>query len=403
MSPNPESLSLKAARRIALTAQGFGRTRPTDQATARDLQRAIGRTGLLQIDSVNVLARAHYLPLFSRLGPYPRTLLDQAAWGKPRRLFEYWAHEASLLPLALQPLLRWRMARAERGEGVWGHLRSFAGERRAEADAILRRIGDEGPLAASDLGAPKGAGGWWGWSEAKRAVEWLFWSGQLTTATRRSSFERVYDLPERVLPPDILAAPTPAPEDAHRELLRISARALGVATASDLRDYFRLKPADAAPRLRELVEAGLLLPARVEGWTQPAYLDPAAVASRRLQPHALLAPFDPLIWDRARTERLFGVRVRLEIYTPAHKRTLGYYVLPFLMGEQIVARVDLKADRAAGSLKVLAAHGEANMPPGAPIALAEELTAMAGWLGLDRVTSEPRGDLAPALAAALGG
>jgi uncharacterized protein len=403
MPARPETLSLKAARRIALAAQGFGRPRPTGPVTSRDVQRAIGRTGLLQIDSVNVLARAHYLPLFSRLGPYPRQLLDQAAWGRPRRLFEYWAHEASLLPLALHPLLRWRMARAERGEGVWGHIRPFARERRPEAEAILRRIAEEGPMAASDLGAPKGPGGWWGWSEAKSAVEWLFWAGRLTTATRRSSFERVYDLPERVLPRGILEAPTPTPEDAHRELLRLSARALGVATASDLRDYFRLKPADAAPRLKELVDAGLLLPVKVEGWTQAAYLDPDAAASRRLQPQALLAPFDPVVWERSRSERLFDVRVRLEIYTPAHKRTHGYYVLPFLMGQRIVARVDLKADRAAGVLRVLAAHAEPHMPKDAPAALAGELAAMAGWLDLDRVVSEPRGDLAPALAAALAG
>ena len=403
MPARPETLSLKAARRIALAAQGFGRPRPTGPVTSRDVQRAIGRTGLLQIDSVNVLARAHYLPLFSRLGPYPRQLLDQAAWGKPRRLFEYWAHEASLLPLALHPLLRWRMARAERGEGVWGHIRPFAGERRPQAEAILRRIAEEGPMAASDLGAPKGPGGWWGWSEAKSAVEWLFWAGRLTTATRRGGFERVYDLPERVLPREILEAPTPTPEDAHRELLRLSARALGVATASDLRDYFRLKPADAAPRLKELVDAGLLLPVKVKGWTQAAYLDPDAAASRRLQPQALLSPFDPVVWERSRSERLFDVRVRLEIYTPAHKRTHGYYVLPFLMGERIVARVDLKADRAAGILRVLAAHAEPHMPKDAPAALAGELAAMAGWLDLDRVVSEPRGDLAPALAAALAG
>ena len=218
--PQPETLSLPAARRIALAAQGFARARPERPPQWTDLRRTLDRTQLLQIDSVNVLARAHYLPLFSRLGSYDRAVLEEAAWGarRPRRLFEYWAHEASLLPVELQPLLRWRMARAERGEGTWGRLAAFAAARRPEADAILRRIEAEGPLAASDLEG-KGDGSWWGWSDAKQAVEWLFWSGRLTTRTRRPSFERVYDLPERVLPRAVLDAPTPEPADAHRALL----------------------------------------------------------------------------------------------------------------------------------------------------------------------------------------
>ena len=401
-----QTLSLPAARRIALAAQGFGRARPERAPAWADVRRTLDRTQLLQIDSVNVLARAHYLPLFSRLGPYDRTVLEDAAWGprRPRRLFEYWAHEASLLPVELQPLLRWRMARAERGEGTWGRLAAFAAARRPEAEAVLRRVEAEGPLAASDLeaaGPSTGTGGWWGWSDAKQAVEWLFWSGRLTTRTRRASFERVYDLPERVLPRAVVDAPTPEPADAHRALLARAARALGVATAGDLRDYFRLKPADAHPRIAELVEAGELVPVSVRGWSKAAFLHRDARVPRRVEAVALLAPFDPLIWQRDRTERLFGVRYRIEIYTPAARRTHGYYVLPFLLGDVLVARVDLKADRAAATLRVQAAHAEPGAPPHAAPALAAELRRLAGWLGLERVELTGAGDLAPQLAAAL--
>ncbi len=361
----------------------------------------LARTGLFQIDSVNVLARAHYLPMFTRLGAYPRTLLEDAAWGRPRSLFEYWAHEASLLPLDLHPLLRWRMAKADRGEAGWDRLRDFAGPRRPEADAIARRIEADGPLAASDLEGAKGAGGWWGWSDAKSALEWLFWSGRITTATRRGSFERVYDLTERVLPRAVVAAPTPEPADAHRALIAIAARSLGVATAGDLRDYFRQSPAEFHPRLAEMVEAGDLLPVRVEGWTQPAFLHPKARIPRRIDACALLAPFDPLIWARERTERLFGLRYRIEIYTPAHKRQHGYYVLPFLLGETIAARVDLKSDRAAGTLQVQSVHAEPGAPDHVAQALAGALRVMASWLGLERVETSGAGDLALRLALAL--
>ncbi len=397
-----ESLSLAEARRIALAAQGFADLRPAGTITRRHLQRVLQRTQLLQIDSVNVLARAHYLPLFARLGAYPRTLLEASAWGVKKTLFEYWAHEASLLPVELQPLLRWRMARAERGEGTWGRLKPFAAERRSEAEAILQRIAREGPLAASDLEGQKGAGGWWGWSDAKSALEQLFWSGRVTTATRRPSFERVYDLTERVLPSTVLDQPTPSEPDAQCQLLRLAARAHGVATAGDLRDYFRLSPGDAAPRLAELVEAGELTPVQVEGWSQPGYLDPAARSPRRVRARALLAPFDPLIWERSRTERLFGVRYRIEIYTPADKRLHGYYVLPFLLGDRLVARVDLKADRKAGCLLVQGAYAEPAAPAEAASELAAELAVMAGWLGLERVEVQPSGDLAAALQVAVG-
>ncbi len=401
MAPTTQTLSLAQARRIALAAQGFGEARPEGPVTARHLTRVLDRIALLQIDSVNIVSRAHYLPLFSRLGAYPRTLLEQQAWGKPRKLFEYWAHEASLLPMAAQPLLRWRMENARDGIGIYGGLKPFARERRAEADAILARIRDEGPMAPSELDGSKSAGGWWGWSDAKSAFEWLFWSGLITTATRRPSFERVYDLTERVLPRAIVQTPTPSREDAHRGLLVLAARALGVATASDLRDYFRQSPGDANPALEQLVEDGTLEPVRVQGWSQQAYLDPQARRPRRIEARALLAPFDPLIWERPRTERLFGVRVRLEIYTPAHKRTHGYYVLPLLLNDQVVARVDLKADRAAGVLRVLSAHAEPHAPADVAEHLAAELRLMADWLGLEGLSVAHRGDLAGVLAQAI--
>jgi uncharacterized protein YcaQ len=368
-----------------LAAQGFGRPHPAGAADQGHLRRVLDRLALHQIDSVNVLTRAQYLPAFSRIGAYDRALLDQAAWGRARRMFEYWAHEASLLPLALHPLLRWRMAAAERGEIGWDHLRPFATGRRAEAEAILARIRAEGARAASDFAGGRGRPGWWEWGDTKRALEWLFWSGLVTTASRRGSFERVYDLPERVLPRAILDLPTPRPVDAQRALLGRAAQALGVATAGDLRDYFRLSPAETTPRVAELVEAGELLPVAVEGWSAPAYLHAAARAPRRIEAAALLAPFDPLIWERSRTERLFGLRYRIEIYTPAAKRVHGYYVLPFLLDEAIVARVDLKADRQNRMLRVRSSHLEPGAPPQTAERLGIELRRMAAWLGLDRV------------------
>jgi uncharacterized protein YcaQ len=356
---------------------------------------------LLQIDSVNVLVRAHYLPLFSRLGPYDRPLLDAAAYAGPRRtVFEYWGHEASLLPVALHPLLRWRMLRAEQGQGLYSGLARFGRERRAFVKAVLAEVTDRGPLSASDLSTGgRGRGSWWGWSEGKTALEWLFWAGLVTTAERRG-FERVYDLPSRALPPAVLAAPTPPEGEAQRALLRLAARALGVATERDLRDYFRLEVADTRARVAEMVEAGDLLPVEVEGWGRPGYLSPEARIPRRVEARALLAPFDPAVWDRHRTERIFGFHYRLEIYTPAHRRTHGYYVLPFLLGDRLVARVDLKADRAAGRLRAVAAHLEspADARAVAP-ALLEELEDMADWLALDGLDLCGRRGLGAALRA----
>ncbi len=389
MRARREKLSADAARRIALAASGFGVERPA-AVHAGQMQRCIDRLGLLQIDSVNVLVRAHYLPLFSRLGNYDRALLDRVAWGAKgqRRLFEFWAHEASLLPLATQPLLRWRMQRAaaNAGDGK-GKLHIFRREKKAFIDEVRREIADRGPLAASELSnGGAGRGAWWGWSDGKLAVEWLFFAGEVTTATRRGTFERVYDLTERVLPAPIQAIPTPTEAEAQRELLRLSARALGVATEFDLRDYFRLGVADTKARLAELVEAGDLLPVAVEGWDRPAYLDPQARMPRRIEARALLAPFDPLVWERDRTHRIFDFFYRIEIYTPLNKRNYGYYVLPFLLGDKLVGRVDLKADRASGRLLAHAIHVEPGIDRrkiDGP--LRDELRLMADWLGLERV------------------
>jgi uncharacterized protein YcaQ len=382
------TLSAVLARRIALAAQGFGVPRPVGPVGALQVNRAVRRLGLLQIDSVNVLTRAHYLPLFSRLGGYDSFLLDRLAYdGKRRSLFEFWGHEASLLPAATQPLWRWRMARAARGEDVGRKFVQFRRYRHKFIKEVRAEIADRGPLAASDLTrGGRGNGAWWGWSDGKHALEWLFFTGEVTTATRRGNFERVYDLTERVLPAQLLATPTPAAEDAQRELLRISARALGVATETDLRDYFRLGVEDTRQRLRELVDGGELLPVTVEGWRHPAYLDPKARLPRCIEARALLAPFDPLVWERARTERLFGFHYRIGIYTPAHLRVHGYYVLPFLLGDRLVARVDLKADRATRRLLVRAGHVEDGIDPAALAApLREELHLMAAWLGLDEI------------------
>ncbi|TIT18664.1 MAG: winged helix-turn-helix domain-containing protein [Mesorhizobium sp.] len=391
-----EKISLALARRIALAAQGFNDPRPAGTPDRRHLARVLARTGLLQIDSVSAVVRAHYMPLYSRLGPYKLALLDDAAVTRKRMVFEYWAHEASFLPVETYPLMRWRMQRAERGDEMYSGLAKWGREHAAYIEDIYREVAERGPIAASAFEGQKGSGGWWGWSHAKHAFEWLFWAGRITTAHRRG-FERFYDLPERVLPPAVLALPVPCPEDAHRELLRISARAHGVATAGDLRDYFRLSPADIKGRIEELVETGDLLPVSVEGWSKTAYLHKDARLPRRIEARALLAPFDPVVFERSRTKRLFDFHYRIEIYTPAEKRQYGYYVLPFLLGDSIVARVDLKADRPAGVLRVHAAYAEPGAPPQTAAQLFEELKQMQDWLGLERIEVTAAGDLGPAL------
>ena len=402
--PRRESLTLDEVRRLALAAQGFGGPpldRPPDVRALR--ARVIARVGLLQIDSVNVLQRAHYLPAFSRLGAYDVASLDRLSHRAPRRLFEYWAHEASLVPVELHPLLRWRMERVEQ-EG-WGSMRRVAERRPDLLGALLGDLRDRGPLTARQLAhhdepsGPKGP--WWDWSDVKAALEYLFFTGAVTSA-RRVRFERVYDLPERVLPANVVAAPTPGPEEAQRELLRVAAGAMGVATEQDLRDYFRLPAADARPRVAELVEDGALVPVAVEGWRGPAYLDPGARIPRKVEARALVGPFDSLIWHRPRTERLFGFRYRLEIYVPRPRRVHGYYVLPFLLGDRLVARVDLKSDRKAGALLVQNAHPEPGAPAATAPALAAELRRMAGWLGLEDVAVPAGGPLAAQLVSELG-
>src|SRR4051812_35072868 len=398
--PRRERLSLAQARRIALGAQGFADPAPTREPNGWDLRRVLDRVGLIQIDSVNVLSRAHYLPLFARLGPYPLELLDRASWRAPRRLFEYWGHEASLIPVTLQPALRWRMDRA--AHEAWGGMRRVQRDRPELVARVLEEVRDRGPIAASEVveeEKPARTGPWWDWSDVKRAFEWLFWSGQITSARRRG-FERLYDLPERGLPREVIDTPTPSLEDAQRELVRIASRAMGVAAEKDLRDYFRLPVAEAREHVAELVEAGELWPVEVEGWTVPGYVHPEARLPRSLHARALVGPFDSLVWERPRVERVFGFRYRIEIYVPKPKRVHGYYVLPFLLGDRLVARVDLKADRAAGVLRVQASHAEPHAPPETAAELAAELETMAGWLGLDGVAVQPRGDLAAPLAAA---
>lgn len=395
-----EEISAREARRIALAAQGFAERRPAAPGK-RHLLKTIERLGVVQIDSVNVVSRTHYLPMFSRLGAYPRPLLEEISWGKRPALVEYWAHEASLLPAATHRLLRWRMDDARAGVGTWKGIARFLRSHGDFIDRCLDEIAARGPMPASELSlGAKGAGSWWGWSEGKRALESLFWVGDLTTATRRGTFERVYGLPERVLPKAALEE-LPPREEAQRELLRIAARAQGVATERDLRDYFRMGVAETRARVAELVEAGDLTPVKVKGWENGAYLHRDARRPRKITANALLSPFDNLIWFRERTERLFGTRVRLEIYTPADKRVHGYYVLPFLQGEAITARVDLKAERKRGLLMVQAAHAEPGANGQTPALLAAELKLMAGWLGLDRVEVAPKGDLAARLASAL--
>ena len=402
MPRTPQRLSAAAARRIALAAQGFGRPRPGSPPGTRQIRELVTRLGVLQLDSVNVFSRAHYMPVFSRLGPYDRSLLDRIAahdTARPtRRLVEYWAHEASLIPVESHPLFRWRMAGVD--AEAWGSIRRVIHERPELVADTLELVAAQGPVRASATGIPRPEprpGHMWNWHDGKVALEYLFYTGQVVSAGR-VNFERLYDLPERVLPAEVLAAPTPDPADAQRQLIRIAAAALGLATEPDLGDYFRLPRADSKARVAELAAAGELVEAEVDGWGAPAYLWPDARRPRRIDARAILSPFDSLVWSRARAERLFGFRYRIEIYVPAPKRVHGYYVLPFLLGDTLVGRVDLKSDRQNGSLLVQAAFAEPEVDTAHVAAeLAAELRLTAGWLGLDDVVVRRRGDLAPAL------
>ena len=387
-----ERLSAHQARRVALGAQGFVDPRPTGRVDRRHLRRVLDRIGVIQIDSVNVLVRSQELPLFARLGPHPRTLIEDAT--ADGELFEYWVHEASHVPTAHHHLYRWSMDTPRR----WGGFHRFKEERADFIERIHDLVAERGPLTASELSVREGKkGSWWDYDDAKVALEILFDHGRVAAVRRPNDFARIYDLAERVIPADVLARPRPTPEEARKELLVHAARYHGVGTAADLADYHRLK--HIRPLLAELVEEGRLLQVEVEGWTRTAYLHPDVTIPRRVNARALLSPFDPVVWHRDRVERMFGFHYRIEIYVPKPKRRYGYYVLPFLLGDDLVGRVDLKADRASGVLLVQSAWGESGIDE-AEVAheLAAELRLMAEWLGLDRgVATTGAGDLAPAL------
>jgi uncharacterized protein YcaQ len=392
-----QTISLATARRIALGAQGFGAPRPKGRVDRRHVRRLFAAVGVVQIDSVNVVVRSQELPVWARLGAHRRDLISGMV--DDNELFEYWAHMASLVPVALHPLLRWRMARVDVEMGAESIL---AHERPDFIEEIYERVRERGPLSAGELSeGERRSAPWWGWSETKLALEYLFWSGRIS-ARRRTNFERVYDVSERMLPAEVLAIPTPSEDDAKRALLELGARSVGIGTARDIADYYRLNIPQSKVRLAELVEEGALINVAVEGWREPAYLHRDARIPRRIDAATLLSPFDSVVWERSRNERLFDFHYRIEIYTPAPKRIYGYYVLPFLLGDRIVARVDVKADRHAGALMAHGAFAEAGVEP-ATIAepLARELHALAAWLELDRVEVGPRGDVAQPLARAV--
>jgi uncharacterized protein len=398
VSPRIAKLTAAQARRIAVAAQGLSEPKPGGPITRAHLKRLISRIQVLQLDSVSVAVRAHYAPVFSRLGPYDRDVLDRAAWGprSARLLAEYWAHEAALMAVDDWPLLRWRMRRYRHGR--WGtHIVKANLEL---ADKIVAAVAELGPSTAGQIEAhltaqPRGPrGSWWGSrSETKWVAEALFASGVLTTATR-VGFARHYDLVERVLPPSVLAREVDD-DEAVRELTLRAAAALGVGTEADIRDYFRLSAQQVKPAVAELVAGGEIERVDVDGWSAPAYLRAGRAVPRFDRGTALLCPFDPLIFFRPRVERLFNFVYRIEIYTPAAERQYGYYVWPLLLDGRLVARVDLKADRAANTLRVAGAFGEPDTPRGrVAAALAGELNSMASWLGLGGVTVSGRGDLA---------
>ena len=398
MSPSPSQteVSLASARRIALAAQGFASPRPTGRVDRRHLRKVLDHVGLIQIDSVNVLVRSQELPLFSRLGDHPRSLIpDATADGE---LFEYWCHEASHLPASMHRLIRWRMDDARQGK-TWPGLQRIAKSKPKFVQEVRDRVYNDGPLVAGDVKTRTGPkNSWWDWDDGKAALEYLFWTGEITAQRRTNDFARMYYAPHHVIPQEILTVKTPTESEARAELLLLAAKSLGIATASDLFDYHRQKPVSARPVLAELVQQGELEQVRVEGWRDVAYMLPGAAKPRAVHTRALVSPFDSLVWCRPRIERLWDFHYRIEIYTPEPKRVYGYYVLPFVLGDRIVARVDLKADRHAG---VLLAHG-AYSEPDVDIKyvareLADELKLMATWLGLNGVQVGEKGDLGPLL------
>lgn len=398
MPPVIPRLSQAKARRIAIAAQGLADVRPKPgAATMRHLQRVIDRVGIIQIDSVNVVTRSQYLPFFSRLGPYDTALLDRARDVAPRRLVEYWAHEASLVPPSTWALLNFRMKRALAES--WGGMQRVAREHPELVEVVFAEVVSRGPLTSREVETalahdlPRDRSEWgWNWSLVKSALEHLFWSGRISSAGRTTQFERRYAPLERVLPKSVAVqsiSPSlrPPDDEAFRRLMLIAATAHGVGSEQCLRDYFRLSPGQARPAIEALVASGDLIPVSIDGWKRPAYLHKNARVPRRIHAEALLSPFDSLIWQRDRTLALFGFHYRLEIYVPAAQRIHGYYVLPFLYGDSLVARVDLKADRTANVLRARAIHWEPGAPPEARPALDRHLQSMAGWLGLGSVAS----------------
>ncbi|HEY9497641.1 MAG TPA: crosslink repair DNA glycosylase YcaQ family protein [Terrimesophilobacter sp.] len=392
-----DSVSPSQARRIALAAQGFGRTAP-DVVGTRQLNSLIDRLGLLQLDSVNVFERSHYLPAFARLGGYDKSQLDRLTFARKGRYIEYWAHEAAVIPIETWPLLRWRMQRyREKVHREWSNAN------RDLIEWVRDELEAKGPLAASEIehDANKRTGPWWGLSPIKTALELLFGWGDVVSAGR-TRFERTYALPEQILPAEIIHRDVPAHE-AQRQLVEHAARAHGIGTAGDLADYFRLKSADVRPILQELEDDGVLLPVTVKGWDRPAWLHRDARIPRRIETTALLSPFDPVVWDRKRAQRMFGFHYRIEIYTPAPKRVFGYYNLPILIDDKLVGRIDLKSDRQAKVLRVQSAWHEPHIDHAA---VAERigplLVRTAAWQGLEAIEVKDRGGLAPAVAGELG-
>ena len=385
MAKRFDSLSIADARRIALAAQGFDTARPKTEATQRHVDTLISRLGVIQIDSVNVLVRSQELPLFARLGNHDRNAIPRAT--EAQKLFEYWGHEAAHLPVDLHPLFRWKMDAARTGKVTHWGLTSFYEENKAFVKRILKHVEKNGPTTSRELSTrTEKKGTWWDWDEAKVALEYLFLTGELMSRGRGSDFARIYDTPERVLPQRIIDAPTPSEHEARKQLLVRSAVAQGVATASDLADYYRQKLATVKPLIAELVEEGELREVAVDGWTEKAFVYRNAKLPKQLHATALLSPFDSLVWCRPRNERLFDFHYRIEIYTPKEKRKFGYYVLPFMMNGEMVGRVDLKADRAKGILQAHSVHTEKGVKRSViNEALNAELAAMATWLGLEQV------------------
>jgi uncharacterized protein YcaQ len=378
-------LSIADARRIALAAQGFDTARPKTKATQRQVDALISRLGVIQIDSVNVLVRSQELPLFARLGNHDRNAIPKAT--EAQKLFEYWGHEAAHLPVEIHPLFRWKMNAARTGKVTHWGLTSFYEENKAFVKRTLKHVAKNGPTTSRELSTrTEKKGTWWDWDEAKVALEYLFLTGQLMSRGRGSDFARIYDTPERVLPQRIIDAPTPSEHVARKQLLVRSAIAQGVATTSDLADYYRQKLATVKPLIAELVEEGELHTVAVDGWTEKAFVHRNAKLPKQLHATALLSPFDSLVWCRPRNERLFDFHYRIEIYTPKEKRKFGYYVLPFMMNGEMVGRVDLKADRANGALLAHSVHTEKGVKRSAiNDVLSAELDAMANWLGLEQV------------------